>query len=423
MRRGTAVRALVACLVVAGTAVGARQLFLGEPSVPTERVRRSSFHRVARAEGTLRAVQATPLTVPPDLDGAFKVAWIAEEGTRLEVGDVVFRFDPTDFENEVLDGRADQSSADRRLDKARALGEATTRNLDRDAELAEREYENARTFQSKDAEIYSRFDIISSEIDADLALKKKEHAEAVKSTRSGLAATELEILAIDRRKANIKVGRAEKGLGAMAMRAPHAGVLQLQRNWRGIPPRVGDSAWPGQKLGEIPNLAALEAEVFVLEADAGGVAAGQAATVAVEGRPGAPLGATVKSVDALAKPRFRGVPVQYFSAVLSLASTDEASMKPGQRVQAVITVLDAADVLSVPRQAVVERDGKKLVYRRGAWGRFEPVEVTLGAAALGRVLVERGLSDGDVIALADPTVAPDRATPTPGGGVSVGGAS
>ena len=60
---------------------------------------------------------------------------------------------------------------------------------------------------------------------------------------------------------------------------------------------------------------------------------------------------------------------------------------------------------------------------RDTMARADAVEVTLGAAALGRVLVERGLSDGDVIALADPTVAPDRATPTPGGGVSVGGAS
>jgi HlyD family secretion protein len=412
-----------ATLAAAITATVAWRVAVGGPEVPTETVHRAAFSRVVRAEGTLRAVQATPLTVPADVEGSFKIAWIAEEGTRLAAGDVVFRFDPTDFENEVLDGRADQSSAAKRIEKAQAQGEVTTRNLERDATLAEHEYENARNFQSRDAEIYSRFDIISSEIDAELAQKKKEHAEAVKSTRSGLAKTELEILGIDRHKADLKVGRAEKGLGAMEMRAPHAGVLKLERNWRGIPPRVGESAWPGQKLGEIPNLARLEAEVFVLEADAGGVAAGQKVAVSVEGRGATPLPGTVRTVDALAKPRFRGVPVQYFSAVLSLDRTDEATMKPGQRVQAVIRVVDAADAVTVPRQAVVEKDGAKIVFRRGAWGRFVPVEVALGAAALGRVVVEKGLADGDVVALNDPTAAAGKTTPTPARGVGVGGAS
>lgn len=420
---GRRLAVLLGTPVVAGLAVlGSWRTTSSGPDVPTETVRSARFARVVRAEGTLRAVQATPLTIPPDLVGSFKISWVAEEGTRVKEGDAVFRFDPTDFENEVLDGRADQSSADRRIEKARAQGDATTRNLELDAALAEREYENARTFQSKDAEIYSRFDIISSEIDASLAQRKKEHAESVKGTRSGLARTELEILGIDRHKADLKVGRAEKGLRSMEMRAPHAGVLKLERSWRGVPPRVGDSAWPGQKLAEIPNLATLEAEVFVLEADAGGVAAGQKATVGVEGRPGRPLPGAVKTVDAVAKPRFRGVPVQYFSAVLSLERTDEATMKPGQRVQAVISVVDTPDAVTVPRQAVLERDGRKLVYRRASWGRFEAVEVTLGPAALGRVVVDKGLADGDVVALADPTRGTAGATPTPRRAPSVAGA-
>jgi len=420
-RRRAAVLAGLSVAAVT-TGLGAWRVVSNQPRVPTETVHKARFARVVRAEGTLRAVQATPLTIPPDLEGSFKVSWVAEEGTRVKEGDVVFRFDPTDFENEVLDGRADQSTADLRIGKTRAEGEATTRNLERDAALAEREYENALTFQSKDAEIYSRFDIISSEIDAALAQKKKEHAESVKGTRSGLAKTELEILGIERHKADLKVDRAEKGLSSMEMRAPHAGVLKLERSWRGVPPRIGDNAWPGQKLAEIPNLDALEAEVFVLEADAGGVKSGQKITASVEGRPGTPLSGSVKTVDAVAKPRFRGVPVQYFSAILSLEHTDEATMKPGQRVQAVISVVDVPDALTVPRQAVVERDGKKLIYRKGAWGRFEPVEVTLGTAALGRVVVEQGLVDGDVFALLDPTRSTSRPTPTPGRGPAVAGA-
>jgi multidrug efflux pump subunit AcrA (membrane-fusion protein) len=42
------------------------------------------------------------------------------------------------------------------------------------------------------------------------------------------------------------------------------------------------------------------------------------------------------------------------------------------------------------------------VYRKDK-DRFEPVPVELGAATAGRVVIKKGLSEGDVIALRDPT--------------------
>jgi len=56
----------------------------------------------------------------------------------------------------------------------------------------------------------------------------------------------------------------------------------------------------------------------------------------------------------------------------------------------------------VPRQAVFEKEEKSVVYVRDS-GDFKAVEVELGAAALGRVVIAEGLNDGDVVALRDPT--------------------
>ena len=51
--------------------------------------------------------------------------------------------------------------------------------------------------------------------------------------------------------------------------------------------------WPNDKVAEIPDLGSMEAEVWVLEVDAGGLTVGQAATVLVEGRPvGSPRSAS-----------------------------------------------------------------------------------------------------------------------------------
>ena len=59
-------------------------------------------------------------------------------------------------------------------------------------------------------------------------------------------------------------------------------------------------------------------------------------------------------------------------------------------------------VIAIPRGALFEKDGKRVVYRREGGG-FAPVEVTVGRNSVSRVVVEKGLRDGDRIALRDPS--------------------
>jgi multidrug efflux pump subunit AcrA (membrane-fusion protein) len=380
--------------------------------VPVARAERGDFGRRVEAEGNLRSVKATVLTAPMEATGPLKIAWLAPDGSGVRSGDVVIRFDPTDAEKNLVDGEAERQTAENRIAGRRADGEGTLRNLDRDAGLAGLELKYAREFQSKDPEIFSRTEIIESQLDESLATRRKENAEAVRSIRETLTGVDLDLLAIERHKADLKIAQARKGLAALEVRAPHDGILVLKREWRGTP-KVGDTVWKGQPLAEIPRMDAMEAEVYVLEADAGGLAVGLTAEVTVESRPDLRFPGKVAKVDALAKPRVSWVPVQYFGVTLELSRTEPDVMKPGQRVRAKL-VLDARkDAISVPREAVLEKDGKKTVYRRRGW-RFEPVEVVLGPSALGRVVIEKGLSRGDVVALSDPTR--PAGEPSPAGG-------
>ena len=107
----------------------------------------------------------------------------------------------------------------------------------------------------------------------------------------------------------------------------------------------------------------MEAEVFVLEADAGGVAEGQAAGVIVEATPEVAHPAKVTRVEAVAKPRFRGSPVQYFGVVLAFDGSAEADgaarsvMKPGHRVRVTAGTRLAAIVQAPPTVAGDHRFG------------------------------------------------------------------
>ena len=397
--------------------------FGGGGDVPTLVVARGPFGREVVAEGNLDAAEATPVTAPLDAQEALKVAWLVPDGTRVKSGDVVVRFDPADMERALRDGEADRTSADSRITGLKADSGGVIRNLERDAAMAREELEAADRYKIEDPDVFSRQEIIRGEIDRNLATRRIESSDKVRTIRQGAVKVDLALLDIERRKAGITIERATKGLEALEIRAPHDGILIYQRDWRGDITKVGDTVWPGEPLALIPDLATMEAKVFVLEADAGGLAKGLEASVVVEAHPGRAYPATIKKVDTLAKRRTGWIPVQYFGTTLSLA-TDPDVMKPGQRVRATLRLDAKPDALSVPRNAVFEKDGKKIVYKRSG-GTFAPVEVTLGPAAVGRVVVESGLEAGDEIALRDPTANPDQEAPSSGGGspTALGGSS
>ena len=65
--------------------------------VATFKVEPITFARRVTAEGTLKPVKATPVGVPQNATSPMKVSWIADDGALLRKGDVIVRFDETEF--------------------------------------------------------------------------------------------------------------------------------------------------------------------------------------------------------------------------------------------------------------------------------------------------------------------------------------
>jgi HlyD family secretion protein len=368
-------------------------------AVPTYEVRRVAFVRRVSADGNLRAAKSDAVSAPALNEGGFKLAWLVPDGSAVKKGDVVVRFDPTDLEKKLKDGESDRATAAAKIEKERTETGALLRDRDRTSKLSDAELEKTRKFPSKDTLIFSRNQIIESEVDEQLSSDRKSHAERTQVIESSLSKSKLDLLALEQRKADITIARANKGLSGMAVTAAHDGIIVFEPDWAGNLPKVGDTVWSGQRLASLPLLDEMEVEAFVLEADAGGLAAGLPATVVLEADPDTVYQAHIKEVDSLAKPRIRDVPINYFSVTLSLERTDRTRMKPGQRAR-VALLLDSQDALAVPRQAVFEKEGRQVVYLGSG---FEETAVTLGASSPGLVVVETGLHEGDRIALRDPT--------------------
>lgn len=386
------------------------------PTVPTMAVKEASFRVRVTAEGNLAAVESTPLTAPMKPQMPFTLAWLVEDGSLIEDGEIIARFDASQLEKDREDGLSDQRISDHRIGSAETGRDVSVGKLDRDVEVAEHELEIAREFQSTDTLVYSKIEIVEAQIDTELAETRSEHARESQEIQAELSDAEIELLSIERRKADIKVEQAVEGLAALEVRSPHGGIVMLERDWRGNPVRVGDTVWPGRPLARIPDLTEMQAEVYVLEADAGDLAEGQTATVWLEANPEISHGATVKKIDPMAGRRNRRVPVQYFRTILALAETDTVTMKPGTRVRSEIVLADLDLAITVPRQAVCSVEGKPVVYRWTSHG-FEPTIVELGPAAIGRIVIASGLDPGDEIALRDPTTTSEEG-PSNNGGAS-----
>jgi HlyD family secretion protein len=388
-------------IVLAALLFGCVQTPAPVAEVPVVEVpERETFVRRVKAEGTLQAVKATPISAPA-AERPMKIAWLAPDGSNVSEGDVVVKFDATEMERQLADSESDVDAARRQIDKVEIEREATRKNRDATAELAELEKSVSEEFELDDESILSRNEIVESTIDLELADAKARHARSVKKVEGAVAQSRLELHRIGREQAAREVDRASDGLAQLQVRAPHPGILVLARNWRGDTTRVGDTVWQGQKLAELPLVSELEASLFVLEADASSLGAGLPAKVVVEAHPETEYDAEIARVDTLAQPRHPDVPVNYFGVVLKLQRTDPQTMRVGQRVRATI-LLEEPDAIVVPRQAIFDRDGVSIVYRRDG-ASFQPVEVTLGPASAGRVVVASGIEPGDVLALADPT--------------------
>jgi HlyD family secretion protein len=398
------VAAAAAAAVVLAAAVGGAAMLGGgaaEPPVLLVRVERRPFLRTATAEGTLRAVSATPITVPPEAGGMQRIEWLADNGAEVAQGEVVVRLDPASLQRDLADGQTDLQIAQARIRGAGAKSRAARDNLLLDAGQAERELQQQEQFLRRDEKIYSRHELIDSEIDRDMAQTRAENARARSEVVARQGRTELELLGIEKSKAELKIRQAQRGLSVLTVTAPHAGMLVVERNWRGEMIQAGMEVWPGMKMGELPDPSRMQAQCYVLEADAAGLAKGLTAELVVESHPQRRFRALVENVDALAKRKRQEVPVQYFEVTLLPDETDQKVMKPGGRVRAEILLERVDSALVVPRQALVERGGRAFVYRWSG-GRLEPVEVRRGPQSLALAVIEQGLEEGEQIALHPP---------------------
>ena len=187
--------------------------------------------------------------------------------------------------------------------------------------------------------------------------------------------------------------------------APAAGVIIGRGVEEGETVVGGTSAFGGgTELFTMADLSTLLVKAAINEVDIGKVKKGDHVALTVDAFPGDTAQGVVRLVPPAARLQDR---VRVFDVEI-VVTGGATVLRPGMTANVRISGPVRTDVLRVPVEAVVLKEGKPVVYKL-AGGGPQPTSVALGLSDLFYVEILNGVAAGDSIALEDPAAALDRA--------------
>ena len=158
---------------------------------------------------------------------------------------------------------------------------------------------------------------------------------------------------------------------------------------------VGTMNNPGTVIMRIADLSNMEAKLEVDETDVVDLAPGQLASVTVDALPDTTLSARLIQVSNYATTTGGQEQVANFEVLLAIMD-DISELRPGMSCSAEITTREKSDVLVVPIQSVVYREGREVVFVvEDGVARERPVKT--GIADNVNIEIESGIEEGETV--------------------------
>jgi len=358
-------------------------------AVPTARVAKGNFVVSLSENGNLAAKRSMTVSAPR-IRGNLQIVKLVEEGSMVQEGDFLVQFEPTEQETRLRDAQAELKIAEANLNKAKAQYDMDIMQLELELKKAER----------LASEKLSEAPIIRKEAELELELAKLKY----ESQKTSLTA-DIEKMEVEVGKARDKKESATRDLEKMTLTAPIPGLVVYLEVWKGgtmSKVQEGDAPWSGQGLIDLPDLSTMVVETAVSEVDVSKVEKGQPVHITLDAIPGPVFTGTITDISTLAHRKDRASLINVFDVEVQIDSTDER-LKPGMSAKADIIIGEYGDVLSVPIEAVFEKDDTTIVYTKSG----KKIPVSLGERNDAAVIITSGLNEGDEVALVDPTLKAD----------------
>jgi len=385
-------------------------------SVPTERVTRGDVSLDVHLDGELRAAKSVAVPAP-SVGGALRLISLLPTGTPVVTGDPVMEFDPGEQQFALEQALSELEEAEQEITKREADVQVQLAQDKVTLLTAQFDVRRAELDANVDPELIAANEIKIRQLSLEEARRRLAQTEQDVKSRETTAKSGLAVLGERRAKANIGAERARLNLETLVLKAPVDGVVVVRENrdatggfffsGMSLPEwRAGDTAFAGRPMFDVFDEGAMEIRATVNEQERANLSIGQAAMVELKSASGKARPGKILTLGSLG--RGNQGPLRLFDVVLALDEPDSA-LRPGTTVQIVAKGKTLEQVLSIPKHALFEKDGKSHVYVRTADG-FTMTEVKVLNRNESRVVIE-GIDEGVEIALVDPTKTPGSATP------------
>ena len=422
--------AFLAVLAVAGSSIACRQasVLAGEMEIPTATVKQAELQLKVRTTGALRTKELRVIAAPAIGGGTLQIIKLARFGTQVHKGDVILEFDPSEQEYNLAQNRSDLAQAEQEIVKSEA--DAAVQAAEDQTALLKSKYAVRRAeLEVSKNELLSKIDAQKNVLALDEA--KRALAQLEQDVRSHSASNKaaLAISEEKRNKARLAMNQAEDNIKKMKVTAPIDGLVVIESNTDStggfffygmtLPDyQVGDQVNPGSSIAEVIDMSHLEVAAQVGETDHSNLKPGQTVDIQVYALPNDKFAGKVETVGGATSHEFWNDNSQHKFDVTILLDKPDPRLRPGFAASLSIRGDRLSNAVSIPSEAVFEREGKKMVYCKRNRG-FEAREVRLRALSEGRAILE-GLPPGTVVALVNPEARASEKPKPEGSGPALG---
>lgn len=372
------------------------------PAIATFDTEAGEFIMDIRTEGEMQAAKSVTVSVPRRSRGGVRIASLAEDGAIVKEGDFLVQFDTSEAENRVQDRQNDLENAEAELVSTQANIESAMKQLENNFLIQEYSYEQAKLryeLMKYEAEIKKR----EQEIEFKKAALSLQQAEEKIESQKVIDAANLSKAELRVKQAQMRLDEAQELLDALTITAPKSGMVVLQKIWSPNgreKVKIGDTPHRGMDIISIPDLSTMLVKTAVNEIDISRVAVGQQVVITLDALPGPVFYGKITSVATLARSE-EGSDMKVFDIEVTVDGSDER-LKPGMSALSKIITGTVPDALYIPLEAVFENEDTTVVYIKGH--AFDRQVVKVGKKNSDYIIIEEGLSEGDQVALRDPTL-------------------
>ncbi len=211
--------------------------------------------------------------------------WTLPDGSWVKEGDVVARFSAEQSKLQLADALFDlQRNTLARAAKQDELGDAQG-HLAVDLSQVAGQLGIAHRYAHATEEALARNAILDAVQDEHFLGVKQDTLTWRKNSSSTRGKAELALIDAQRATNEVVAKERRGDLDALEIHAPHAGLLVLEADWTGEKPRIGASMWAGNNFASLPDIAQMEVDISIAQAEAQAIKDGAVVELAPLGAP------------------------------------------------------------------------------------------------------------------------------------------